>query len=240
MKKAFFTLSALAIIFSVSSIQAQDLKSILGQLEPSATKAVYNPEYKFDTYLQMEISDPGSNTIAYDLYSTKDGSSFAVLIKNKESRSVILFDTKNSALLMLVDAEGEKTGVAMGVDPETLAEMTTHVESTNKDYSEFKTGKTKAILDYTCDEYLIQENGTEISMWASERLGKEVAKEILAAQGIFGGAFTHAAGVRGMVLEYNQKEKNSAETRTLKITKISLDANYFVTVSEYAVMSMGQ
>lgn len=245
MKKIVFRLSMLAMIFSLSSVQAQDLEDILNQVTTGITKAVYDQEYTFDTYLQMEISDLGDEGVVYDLYTNKDGSSYAVIFAEGGTNTIILLDTKNSSLLMLAEEDGEKTGMALGIDPEALAEMSaeiseTDASETDKFYAEFKTGKKKDILGYSCDEYLIKEDGTEITMWASEKLGKEVSKEVLANQQLFGGAFIHATGMNGMVMEYIYKENPGGESRTLKVTKIDLGIKNSVKVSDYAVMSMGQ
>lgn len=240
MKKVLNIFAVLASIISAFSLQAQDLEDVLSQMASSNIKAVYDQEYTFNTYLQMEISDPGANSVVYNIYTTKDGKSYAVRFNSQGAESVILLDTQNSSLLMLADDGGEKTGMAIGIDPKALAELTAKIESTEKDYSEFKTGKTRILLDYQCDEYLIREDGTEISMWVSEELGKKIGKKALASQGIFGGGFAHAAGVRGMVMEYSYKDIGSDESRGMKVTRIDLEARNSVKVSDYAVMSMGQ
>ena len=234
----------LAMIFSLTSIQAQDLEDVLSQVAAGTTKAVYDQEYNFDTYLQMEISDPGDNSVVYDLYTNKDGSSYAVFFAEGATNSIILLDTKNSSLLMLAEDNGEKTGMAMGIDPEALAGLSAQASETdagepNRSYSEYKTGQKKDILGYSCDEYLIKEDGSEITMWTSEKLGKEVSKEVLANQQLFGGAFIHATGMSGMVMEYIYKENPGGERRTLKVTKIDVGIKSSVKVSDYAIMSMG-
>lgn len=245
MKKIGFTLSVLAMIFSLTSVQAQDLEDVLSQVATGTTKAVYDQEYTFDTYLQMEISDLGNNSVVYDLYTNKDGSSYAVTFTEGATNSIILLDTKNSSLLMLAEEDGEKTGMALGIDPKALAEMSAQVNETDasksdQSYAEYKTGKKKDILGYSCDEYLIKEDGTEVSMWTSEKLGKEVSKEILANQQLFGGSFIHATGMNGMVMEYIYKDDSGGKSGTLKVTKIDLGIKSSVKVSDYAVMSMGQ
>ena len=48
-------------------------------------------------------------------------------------------------------------------------------------YNYKKTGKTKNILGYSCDEYLVEDEATEVHMWVSEKLGKQVRREMLRA-----------------------------------------------------------
>ncbi|MCP4312375.1 MAG: DUF4412 domain-containing protein [Bacteroidetes bacterium] len=239
MKKILFALSIMAMILSVQNVQSQDLEAILSQVA-TASKAVYDQEYNFDSYMQMEISDQGDHTIVYDAYLSKDGSNYAIMFTDKGTKSVILVDTKNNCMLMLSEDDGEKVGVAMGIDPALLAEMADEVGEADKAYADLKSGNTKTILGYSCDEYRVKEDGAEISLWISEKLGKEVAKEILANQQIFGGAFVHSAGMNGMVMEYIYKDDSSGENNTMKVTKIDLGAKNSIKVSDYAVMSIGQ
>ena len=127
----------------------------------------------------------------------------------------------------------------MGIDPETLAEISSDVEDGKESYAEFKTGKTKTILGYSCDEYLIKDGGTEARMWVSEKLGKVVNNEMLNNQQIFGGAFVHAAGMNGMVLEYNYLNSSSGDRVTMRVSKIDLNASKTIATGDYAVMSLG-
>ena len=141
MKKVFLALSMLAIVLPIQQLRAQDLDDILNQMA-TAQKATYKPVYKFDTYLQMEISEAGDQTMLYDAYVMKDGGSYAVQFLMDGTRSLVLLDMENNALLMLGEEGGMKTGVAMGFDPQALEGMTSEFQEPGETYSEFKTGKT--------------------------------------------------------------------------------------------------
>lgn len=240
MKKVLFALAMLAMILSVQKVQSQNLEDILGQIAAATTKASFDQEYVFDTYIQMEISDLGDQNIVYDIHLTKDGSSYAVIFTDEGTKSTLVFDTKNSTMLMLSEEDGEKTGVAMGINAEALAGITDEAEDADKDFDQYKTGKTKTLLGYSCEEYLIHEDGSEIRMWTSEKLGKAVEKEVFANQQLFGGAFVHATATNGMVLEYSLKDGNNGEQSIMTVTQIDLNANNSIIVSEYSVMSLGQ
>ena len=239
MKKVLLLLAVLALILPIQNIHAQDLQDIMGQLGAGSSKAVYEPSYKFDTYMQMEVSDNEGEKVSYNAYLTKDGSSYAVIFEDQGAKSVIVFDTKNSTMLMLVENDGEKTGFAMGIDPEAFADMDLD-EGDDFEYESFKTGNKKTLLGYECDEYLIKEESSEVRVWSSEKLGKEVEKKMFRNQQIFGGAFSHAAGMEGMALEYDFKDLDSGEHGLMKVTQIDLKSNKTITTSEYTVMSMGQ
>lgn len=240
MKKTLLFMAILAFMMPATYIFAQDLQDILGQLGAGATEAKYEPAYKFDTYMQMEVSDQGDEKVVYNAYLTRDGSSYAVIFEDQGSQSLIVFDTKNATMLMLVENGGEKTGFAMGVDPEAFAGAAE--ESTGDDlaYESFKTGKTKVILDYQCDEYLIKDEDTEVRVWSSEKLGKEIEKKMFRNQQIFGGAFAHAAGMEGMAMEYDFQNLDSGEHGVMRVTEIDLNSNKSISTAAYTIMTMGQ
>jgi hypothetical protein len=240
MKKVLFALPVLALILPVQMVHSQDLQDILGQLGAGTTKAVYEPEYTFDTYLQMEVSDNDNQKVTYNAYLTRDGSSYAVIFDDQGAKSVIIFDTKNTTMLMLVENDGEKTGFAMGVDPAAFADTEGYNEGDDSAYEQFKTGNTKTILGYPCDEYLIKAEDSEARVWSSEKLGKEVEKKMFRNRQIFGGTFALAAGMDGMALEYDFRNLETGEQGVMKVTQIDLDAKKTISTSEYTVMSMGQ
>lgn len=238
MKKVVVALSMLALAFSIQQAYAQDLEEILNQVA-AASKANYKPEYRFDAYMQMEIIESGDKTILYDAFLMKDGGSYAVQFIMEGTRSLVLLDMENNAVLMLGEENGVKTGFAMGVDPEALAGFTGEVEENNQSYAEFRTGRTKSILGYSCDEYLIRQDGAEVRIWVSEKLGKELSKELLNNQQIFGGAFMYAAGINGMAMEYIFKDPDG-DRMSMRITKLDMNASKSISTSDYAIMSMGQ
>lgn len=240
MKNILLSLCFLAFLLPAQNVQSQDLQDILGQLGAGTTQAVYEPAYKFDTYMQMEVSDQNNESIVYNAYLTKDGSSYAVIFDADGAQSVIVFDTKNSTMLMLVENDGEKTGFAMGIDPSAFADLEEEGEAEDFEYESFKTGNSKTLLGYQCDEYLIKDENSEVRVWSSEKLGKEVEKKMFQNQQIFGGAFTHAAGMEGMALEYDFKDLESGEQGNMKVTQIDLNSNKSISTGDYTVMSMGQ
>jgi hypothetical protein len=144
-------------------------------------------------------------------------------------------------MLMLVENEGEKTGFAMGIDPAAFADMEEDEDfGDGSEYEPFKTGNSKTILGYQCDEYLIKDEQSEVRVWSSDELGKEVEKKMFRNQQLFGFAFAHAAGMEGMALEYEFKNLDSGEQGIMKVTEIDLKSNKTISTSDYTVMSMGQ
>ena len=210
----------------------------------------YEPGYNFDAHIQMEISEYKKNgkldnQMLYDSYVQKENADYAMEFSDKGSKSVIIFDTKNSAMLILSNSDGEKTGFATTIDAEAMAEEAEAFEEEDSAsdpylYNYKKTGKTKNILGYSCDEYLVEDETTEVHMWASEKLGKEMRKEWLNNKQTFGAMFTQAYALNGMVLEYDFLDKEDGDKIVMQVTKIDLNHNHKVSTDGYNIMSMKQ
>jgi hypothetical protein len=207
----------------------------------------YETSYSFDAYIQMKVSEfdkkgkPGEVMI-YDSYVSKDAFDYAMEFKDKGDKSTIIFDDKNGAMLILSDSDGEKSGFAMGMDKEALKEAAEEGEAgdVSDSYKPYKTGKTKEILGYKCEEYLIDDETSEAHMWVSEELGKKVRKNMLSNQQTFGAAFYHASYMKGMVLEYDFLDKEDGDRVLMQVTDIDMNKAHSISTRSYAVMTMGQ
>jgi hypothetical protein len=205
----------------------------------------YEPAYKFDTYVQMEVRDfnkDGKETdfILYDSYVSNDAVDYAMVYTDKKDRTTIIFDSKNSAVLFLTDSDGEKMGIATEVEPEAMAEEMEEDEEGIESLKPYKTGKSKQILGYSCDEYLIENEEMESHMWVCEKLGKQIRKEMLDQRNTFGAIFVHAAYADGMVLEYEELEKESGDRSLMQVTEIDLNHTHTISTREYPVMGVRQ
>jgi hypothetical protein len=120
---------------------------------------------------------------------------------------------------------------------EQFAEYEEEEEVDVDSYRPYKTGKTKMILGYKCDEYVVKDEGTEVHMWASEKLGKEMRKEWMGNQQTFGSLFVHAWALHGMVLEYDVIDEDGRKT-VMQVTKLDLNHSHKVNTNGYTIMSM--
>lgn len=205
----------------------------------------HEEEYNFNAYIQMELTTYKKNgnlddQVLYDNYLHKEDADYAMVFKDKGDQSTIIFDTKNSAMLILTESDGEKTGFATTIDTEAMAEEFEGYEEEEVDpdsYRPMKTGKTKVILGYTCDEYMVEEDGSEVHMWLSEKLGKEMRKEWMKNQQTFGAMFVHAYAMNGMVLEYDVIDADGRKS-VMQVTKIDLNHSHNVNTRGYTIMSM--
>lgn len=205
--------------------------------------------YNFDAYIQMELTTYKKNgnlddKVVYDNYLHKEAADYAMVFRDKGDQSTIIFDTKNSAMLILSDSDGEKTGFATSVDPEALEEEMADYEEEEAEtetdldsYRPVKTGRTKTILGYSCDEYMVKDEGGEVHMWVSEKLGKEVRKEWMNNKQTFGTMFMHANTMNGAVLEYDYVDQDGSKS-VMQVTDLDLNHSHKVDTRAYTIMSM--
>jgi len=211
----------------------------------------YESDYSFDAYIQMEISNYKKNgklddQVLYDNHVNKTKADYAMVFKDGNDKSTIIFDTKNSAMLILTDSDGEKSGFATTIDPAAMADLAEKYseEEVEEDpavlnaYNIKKTGKTKNILGYKCDEFLMEDESSEVHMWVAEKLGKEVRKEWMNNQQTFGAMFMHAYALNGMVLEYDILDKDNGKKTIMLVKEIDLNHKHSVNTGGYTVMSM--
>jgi len=208
----------------------------------------YEEAYHFDAYIQMEITTYKKNgkldeQMLYNNYLHKEDADYAMEFNNEGDKSTIIFDTKNSAMVILTESDGEKTGFATTIDPEAIADLAEDYEDEEEvdmdAYKPMKTGKTKTILGYSCDEYLMEDEESEVHMWISEKLGKEMRKEWMSNQQTFGGMFSHAYAMNGMVLEYDVVDKDGGKS-VMQVQKIDMNHSHKVHTNGYTIMSIRQ
>jgi hypothetical protein len=84
----------------------------------------------------------------------------------------------------------------------------------------------------------VEDESSEAHMWVSEKLGKQVRREMLNNQQTFGAAFYHAAYMNGMVMEYDFLEKDGGDRTVMVVTDIDLNRSSTISTYNYSVMSM--
>ena len=212
-----------------------------------ADNVPYEQNYDFDSWVKMEVrdfNDKGKETdyIVYDSYLTKDGVDYAMVYTDKKDQTTIIFDSKNSAVLILTDSDGDKMGIASEVDPESLEEDMKEIQEEEGIESIIpqKTGKSKKILGYDCDEYLVEDEDMEAHMWVCDELGKQIRKEMIDSRHTFGSVFIYAAYADGMVMEYEQINKKSGDRTVMEVTDLDLNKSHSISTRAYPVAGIKQ
>ncbi|WP_209330276.1 DUF4412 domain-containing protein [Lunatimonas salinarum] len=153
-------------------------------LESINTNVEIADSYTFVGFAEMEVTGTESNGKTADPVLIKSylsnneqltGMEFIDQSDTKtKERSVMIFDFQQNATIMLVEEGENKTRMAFGLDWQNMMENMGGVASEEEsddykleDFTFEKTGNSKTILGYSCEEYLAQNEEMEASYWIS-------------------------------------------------------------------------
>ena len=164
------------------------------------------------------------------------------------NQSQIIFDMGRKVMVTLIDnKEQGKTGVAINFDPEQIEEMTVDQEKeamSDEDYNFSKTGNTKDILGYSCDEYEYSGEDGSGTFWITDELDASMT-EMFAAMGQnskkrnsspFGSLENYPEGT---VMEMHGENTEDNTQIDMKVTEVDESANATISTTDYQIMSMG-
>jgi hypothetical protein len=189
----------------------------------------YKPEYKFGSrmYMQMELYDKDQVTkMDYNVHYSANDPSAGIEMKTVASteegsvpvNTLMVVDGENRSFMMITDLNGAKIGIISDIpDDSTLKDM----NQPAKPPKVTKTGNTKVIAGYKCDEYLFQEADKKeyAKMWLTKDEVLKINKNVWSKSGL-AGAYGYP-GFEGMVImaweNYDDRNKLIAKSETKEI-----------------------
>ncbi len=159
-----------------SSPVTLDMNKILGGIGEEVETA---DQYDFFGHAVMEMTATDKNgkeqeptVLKTYMAKTADYTGMEIVDPKKpESVMVMVFDISNDASILLMDNDGEKTSFAYKLDINELAEDAMEDAADPMEDPELvieKTGNTKEILGYQCDEYRVKSKDGEGTYWVTE------------------------------------------------------------------------
>ena len=169
--------------------QGERLQKMMKGFGMSGEPVAIEDDYSFDFKLHMHIESYKKNGKKdsdgeFITYLDSDGKSFAYEfvdgdMKQTDKDGLFIMDLENKAMIILSEENGEKNGLVYGFDMQGLAD-----NDFNDSYAEMedgelpdiamnpnveKTGRTKSIEGYKCEEYHYSdpEDETEANFWIS-------------------------------------------------------------------------
>lgn len=210
--------------------------------------------YSFNQLIQMQIEmydnsekktshgefithlNPSTANLAYEVVSTDFGDS---------EQGFFIIDTKNKAIVLLNDKEGKKTGIVYGMG--TFMDDMKNYESEDTEDAEVpdvgllnpnlsKTGKTKTIAGFKCQQYLYNDDDTESEFWITDELETDT-------RDFFSTLFKTSVYTNGMgygyVMESASKDKTTGNRSSMKVTKVDRHSNASFNLSSYEITNLG-
>lgn len=193
------------------------------------------PSYDFDMVLNCETKDYDGKKSKMDMMLTKEGSAIGITQYEEEKISTIIFDMENNIMAVYSeDKEGKKVMAlpSMLSMAKNLPNQNTENDEDTYTVTIEKTGKTKKIKGYKCDEWLTDEEATTTKSYIAE----EFPISWKASFGMFMKEMLPTTRreqmPEGMVLKSETKTKKKNKKSTFEVKKI-IDSPSSIDNSEY-------
>lgn len=150
--------------------------------------------YSFDAYtvVKMEITNKRGkiDELIFRYYFPEDGAYIGTELQSATGtkdvpQSITIMDLTNQQMVMLMDNPDQPMGMIMRLDAAAIETMDEILEDeTEQDMQLIKTGRTKKILGYNCDEYTMNsEDGVKGTYWVTDETDLNIGGA-LAAMGM--------------------------------------------------------
>ncbi|MDX9848097.1 MAG: hypothetical protein RBT74_14025 [Tenuifilaceae bacterium] len=215
----------------------------------------FDPSYSFTSSMVMDIETIDSlknrDKMQYTTYFNNNNKSYAMIFDSvdkesgKKQKGTMIFDMVNNAMLILSEENGERTGVAIAIPPDSTATAqaeTTEVENASDNFIHpyYKpTGRTKTIAGHSCKEYAYEDTHGKVSFWTtresklnlSQAYGQVYGLQALATAGLGYGM--------GMVMEMETEDFVSGAKTIMRVNEMQDNSPKRLDVSTYQIVGMG-
>jgi hypothetical protein len=209
----------------------------------------YNDEYKYASrmYMEAEVYDKKEVMkmdyfIYFSVNSPNVGMEVKMVANTEEQGAVpvtsnIIVDGENKCFLMLTDMGTMKMGMISAIPDETA----TQAAAPTKEPIVTKTGKTRVIAGYKCDEYSYREADKKeyTNIWMTKESNLNIDSKIWQGSGAKSTAAFGYAGFKGMVAMAweTYDEKNVLQMKS-EVKEISLNFPYTMSTKGYSLRQM--
>ncbi len=208
--------------------------------------------YDFGSHMKMLIEQTNAggenqSPVYYNTYFSEGKSDYGMEFTNEEGAfTTFVYDTENNCTLILMKDGDNMTGIATKISPEQMAEMENNakekVENEQKpeNYNLKKTGRSKTINGYKCDEYQAEDDENIVTLWVTNDLNHKINSNVYKNQ-FFAGTFWLAGKIDGVVIQYDDKSKVDKEHTVMTVQNIDFNAAHSISTQGYTLtgISMG-
>jgi len=240
---------------SGSRTDEERMSSILKGIGISGEPVPFEDNYAFDNLIQMHVENYKKNgklddTGDINIHFAPDSKSMAYEIisgdLSKNGQGMFIVDAENGAMIILNNDNGKKSGIIYGMGAffqsigQTYNDENVDLSDSPETYlanpNVTKTGRTKTVSGYKCEEYKYNDENTESEIWITKDLK-------LSAQDFFSTLFQTSMYANGMgwgyPMEVTSIDKNSGEKSLMQVTKVDKNSNKKFAMSEYQITNLG-
>ena len=230
----------------------QRMQNIMRGLNMSGEPVPFEDSYTFETLVEMQVE-------SYDKKGKIESEGQFIALLNPDSKSMayqvvsgdlsdsgqgmFIIDAENGATIILNEEKGEKTGIIYGMGAffsslgETVNEE--NLDETPEDYlnnpNVKKTGRTKTIAGYKCEEYVYADEESESEVWITTEMKMNT-------QDFFSTLFKtnlYSRGIPwGYMMEATTIEK-SGEKSFMQVKRVETNQNTRFDLKDYEVTNLG-
>jgi hypothetical protein len=209
----------------------------------------FNDEYKFTgrIYTQMETYDKKEVQKA-DFYTYFNSATMNAGIEvkpvdykegDKSQPMVLIFDSDNRTMMMLLVKEGPKTGFISGIpsDSAMAAQANSQKGATAQTPTITKTGNSRVIAGYKCDEYKVTEAGKDgyANVWMTKDVKLKADKKYWSQSGL-PTYYNNPEFAGGMLLAMDEFDKNNKPLMKMETKEINEKFNHSISTVGYTFM----
>jgi len=158
----------------------------------------------------------------------------------------IIIDATNNAMIILNEEDGEKSGLIYGfeafmksiggADEDADKSYTENPESFISNPNVKKTGKSKKIAGYNCDQYLYEDEESESDIWITKDLkmeGKDIFSSLYKTS-------LYSSGVAwGYMMEATSTNKSDGKKTQMQVTEVDTKSKTTFSLSDYEITNLG-
>ncbi|MDH4473767.1 MAG: DUF4412 domain-containing protein [Fluviicola sp.] len=189
---------------------ASSVDSTATPVMTEGAKGGYEPSYTFSqkiTYEMQDLKKSKSDKVSMTHFYSEG----AIMSVTGEAEMNIIFDFARESMIML----NEKDMTAMVMSSAMSAAMANKQVEASGTPTIVKTGKTKKILGYNCEEYLITDEKRTSNVWVTAEIGIDATKAAK-AMGVPQTSSSLGEDGKGIMMEFTSYDKKGvAETHMI-------------------------
>lgn len=197
--------------------------------------------YSFDHQVDMKMTSmdkKGKQESSQEMEMLFSDASphFGVRAKVDGHSSMTVFDMESYQMVALMDMSGQKMAMTMSFDP-ALYEVEETEESPEMAFT--KTGRTRTILGYRCEEYVAEDEDGRYEFWVTTDDDFNIFGAFSAMSSANAkGKSSSTPYPAGMTMEMKSTEKNG-DSMLLEVVAVNKNKKQTISTQGYQVMSMG-